>query len=287
MPEITKFPRRQVRRAPGASCLLLLATVLFAPDRAFAASVGSTFDSDDEGWLGHACIGAGLCSAADVDWAAGLSYRATGGSPVGGGAPAAGNGYIDLLDPGEVPPASGNDFAARLEPNPVTYAGAFAYGRTVMFDALIRTNGGGGTFDDPGTIVPGLVVAPLLAIETGAGTLVYITTDLPVIDGDWKHYTLTLQENPAATPLVDGNGWLLITDALAVVDPNPLGSAMFQAALASQTQTTVIAEWLKEGAEVETGGIDNFQVVPVPPALVLLAPALLGLGFSRRARAST
>lgn len=287
MHRITKPRRFRSRSALAAASVLLLATVLFAPERAVAASVGSTFDASDEGWLGHACVGAGLCSVGDVDWAAGLSHRPTGGSPVGGGAPAAGNGYIDLLDPGEIPPASGNDFAARLEPNPVTYAGAFAYGRTIMFDALIRTNGGGGTFDDPGTIVPGLVVAPLLAIETGAGTLVYITTDLPTIDGDWKHYAVSLQENPAATPLVDGNGWLLITDALAVIDPNPLAPATFQAALASQTQTTVIAEWLKEGAEVETGGIDNFQVVPVPPALVLLAPALLGLGFRRRARAST
>lgn len=287
MNKTTRFPRPRVRSVRDAACRLLLASVFFTPQAVIAASVGSTFDGGDEGWIGHACVGAGLCSAGDVDWAAGLTHRPTGGSPAGGGAPAAGNGYIDLLDPGEIPPASGNDFAARLEPNPVTYAGAFAYGRTVTFDALIRTNGGGGVFDDPGTIVPGLLVAPLLAIETGAGTLVYITTDLPVIDGDWKHYSVTLKENPGDAPLVDGNGWLLITDALAVVDPNPLGSAAFQAALASQTRTTVIAEWLKEGAEVETGGIDNFQVVPVPATLLLLAPALCGLGFARRARAST
>lgn len=278
----TIFSQHLLRSPFKAGGLILLTTLIFIPASALAATIGSTFDSGDEGWLGHACIGAGLCSAGDVDWAAGLSHLPDGGSPVGGGAPEAGNGYIALLDPGEIPPASGNDFAARLEPNPIAYAGAFAYGRTVTFDALIRTNGGGGTFDDPGSIVPGLLVAPLLAIETGAGTLVYLTSDLPTIDGDWKHYVVPLQENPAHTPLVDGNGWLLITDALAVIDPNPLGAAAFQATLAGQTQTTVIAEWLKEGAEVETGGIDNFQVVPLPAALPLLVAGVCVLALTRR-----
>jgi hypothetical protein len=88
---------------------------------------------------------------------------------------------------------------------------------TVTFDALIRTNADGVGCDDPGAIVPNLVVAPLLAIETGSGTLVCITTDLPAIDGEWKHYSITLQENPADTPLTDGNGWLVITNTLAAL----------------------------------------------------------------------
>ena len=285
MRNVTRSPQMPACGLRSAVRLLLLASVFCAPGSAIAAIIGSNFDSGDEGWRGHACVGAGLCSVADVDWTAGLTHVQSGGSLVGGGAPVADNKYINLLDPGEVPPLSGNDFAARLEPNPTTYAGAFTYGRTVTFDALIRSNGGGGVFDDPGTVIPDLVVAPLLAIQTGAGTLVYITTDLPVIDGDWKHYAITLQENPLDTPLVDGNGWLLITDALAAVDPNPLGAAPFQAALDSQTQTTVIAEWLKEGAEVETGGIDNFQVVPIPATLPLLWAVLCGLAFTRRRHA--
>jgi hypothetical protein len=40
---------------------------------------------------------------------------------------------------------------------------------------------------------------------------------LPAIDGEWKHYSITLQENPADTPLTDGNGWLVITNTLAAL----------------------------------------------------------------------
>lgn len=280
MRNLTTIRKALPRNLRFIVCSLLFAGMFSAPGIAAAVIVGSDFESGDEGWLGHACIGAGLCSVDDVDWTAQLSHVQTGGSAPGGGAPVAGNKYIDLVDPGE-PQAPGVDYAARLEPNPVTYAGAFTYGRTVTFDALIRTNGGGGTFDG----IPefgGAIVAPLLAIETTSGTLVYLTTQLPTIDGDWEHYSITLKDNPLDNPTVTGNGWVFVDAVGNVGDPNQ-NPAAFANFLATQFRTTVIAEWLKEGDEIETGGIDNFQVVPIPPALPLLAAALLGLGFTRRA----
>lgn len=242
------------RSAPhGAVAALGLLAAMLAP-AAHAAFASSDFEAGIDGWLGYSCPNPGNCVGIPAGGNAGIAHV------LGGGAPPGAN-YIEMLDPGDV-------LAARAEPNPAKFAGHYLPGRTIAFDVLVLTNGGGGEYNF-GSFGP---LAPLLAFESPVGLLVYTTSDLPVIDGPWKHYDV---------PLVASNDWLLLVGP----DPGPPSPAQFDAALASMTRLTVIAEWLDDVPELDTGGIDNFQVVPVPAALPLLGGALGLLGFATRRRA--
>lgn len=215
-----------------------------------AVTVSSDFETGIDGWLGYSCPNPGNCTGLSPGGVA-VNHVLGGGSPIGGGAPETGNNYIDTVDPGE-------DFAARVEPNPTKYGSLYAVGVTLSFDALVRSNGGGGVYDF-GNFGP---VAPLVAVESPLGMLVYATSDLPEIDGPWKHYSV---------PLVNGAAWFLATNqgfANSTVE-------QFALAIGNMTRLTLISEWLKEVQEIDTGGIDNFQVVPIPAALPLLGSAML------------
>jgi len=216
-----------------------------------AALASSDFESGADGWLGYACDNPGVCFGIASGGNLAIDHVTSGGNPPGAS-------YIETVDPG-------SDTAARVEPNPAKYSGLYALGNVLSFDARVDSNGGGGVYD-----LNSYAAAPLLAIETPLSLLVYLATDLPDIDGGWKHYDV---------PLVNGPNWILATLA-GIVAPD---DAQFAAALASMTRLTLISEWLKDGGDVDTGGIDNFRVVvPVPAALPLLGSVLMLLGVRHR-----
>ncbi len=244
------------RPAPWLAAMFVLIFIIGMPLSANAALAGSDFEAGIDGWLGYSCPNPGNCTAIAAGGNLGIDHVVGGGSAPGGGAPVGGSNFIQTVDPGATN-------AARVEPNPGVYGSLYAPGLILSFDALVRANGGGGNYDLD--IFPG---APLVAIETPLGILVYLTADLPVIDGDWKHYEV---------PLINSSAWWLAT----LVSAGPTSDANFALALANMTRLTLISEWLKEGAEVDTGGIDNFAVVPLPAALPLLAAGLLGVRLGR------
>ncbi|MEQ8230767.1 MAG: hypothetical protein RKL32_03565, partial [Gammaproteobacteria bacterium] len=217
--------------------LIAAALLAIAVTPASAALAGSDFATDADGWLGYACPNPGNCLGVGSANLA-VTWNADGGAPAGGGAAQAANGYIETVDPG-------GSTAARVEPDPNKYAGLYALGRSLSFDVLVRSNGGGGVYD-----LDAFAAAPLVAIEAPGAILVYAASDLPVIDGDWKHYDV---------PLANGPNWFLASLA-GVASPS---DGQFAATLAAMTRLTLISEWLKEGGEVDTGAIDNFQVVPL------------------------
>jgi len=222
-----------------------------------AAVVGSDFEDGIDGWLGYICPNPGNCTGESP--VNNITLVPNGGSPPGGGAPEAGNQYIHTVDPGE------ND-AARVEPNPAKFEPLYTLGRVLSFDVLVRSNGGGGEYD-----LGSFGAAPLVAIEVPNAVLVYTVSaaDLPVIDGDWKHYDV---------PLVNDTNWFLVTSG-GIGQPS---DAQFGLAIDNLVRLTIISEWLKEVDEIDTGGVDNFSVVPVPAALPLFGSALLLAGIRRR-----
>ncbi|MGR8918173.1 MAG: hypothetical protein ACU85V_01040 [Gammaproteobacteria bacterium] len=232
-----------------------------------AAAAVSDFESGIDGWIGYSCPNPGDCTAIGSGNLA-IDLVLSGGSPPGGGAPEGDNQFIETLDPG-------GSLAARVEPNPGKFASLYAPGAVLSFDARVNSGNGGGGYD-----LDDFGAAPLVAIETSGGVLVYLTAELPEIDRDWKHYRVPLVNDPAAWifAVVDGAG--------NVSSASPVSDVQFAAALGAMTRLTLISEWLKEGGEVDTGGIDNFQVVPIPAALPLLGSALLLLGARRRTAAS-
>lgn len=241
----------QVWRLPLIALALL--TLLAAADTRAAPLVFSDFTADAEGWTGISCTNPGLCAPASPVLA--VQHLDAGGNP---------EGYVRTIDPGE-------DNAARLVA-PAAFMSALATGLTLSFDVRVESNGGGGVFD------PNADFAPLVTIETsGLGTLVYALPKalFPTIDGDWAHYDVVFDGTDPA--------WLLFTGALNTITP-----AQFETAFAARTRLSLIGEWLKEGGEVDSGGIDNVALtaVPLPAPLALLAPALAWLSRTRR-RVST
>lgn len=247
-------PSNAMRRLGRLHNFFIIGTAMFAlsaAGQAGAALASSDFETGSDGWLGYACDNPGVCIGVAPGGNLAIDHVVSGGSPPG-------TSYIETVDPG-------SDTAARVEPNPSKYAGLFTVGNVLSFDALVDSNGGGGVYD-----LDDYAAAPLVAIETPVSLLVYLATDLPDIDGGWKHYDV---------PLVSGPNWILATLA-GILTPD---ETQFATALASMTRLTLISEWLKDGGDVDTGGIDNFRVVvPVPAALPLLGSVLLVLGVRRR-----
>lgn len=178
-----------------------------------------------------------------------VEHLALGGNP---------GGYIRARDPS-------SSTAGRIAP-PAAFASLLALGQTLAFDALVERNGGDGVYDS--------ATAPLVTIETPGGTLVFATDVLPTIDGDWQHYEV---------PLFEDAGWQLATNSVRALDPGE-----FAVLFATRTRLTIIAEWLNDTADLDTGGLDNLTLtaVPLPGALPLLAAAVAAasLGFRRSAR---
>jgi len=237
------LPSAFMRRLRAASCSVLAA---FAWTGALQAAVVVGFDDDAAGWTGLACPNPGVCALGSAPLA--IEHRATGGNP---------GGYIRTRDPS-------SDTAGRVEP-PAAFASLLAEGQTLSFDVLVERNGGDGAYDS--------ATAPLVTIETASGTLVYLTADLPDIDGDWTHYEVPIADDPA---------WQLATTSLRALAPGE-----FTTLFAARTRLTLISEWLNDTADLDTGGIDNvaLSAVPVPAALPLFAAAMLGLGLRRYRRA--
>jgi len=222
---------------------VLLCAALYAGESGAAVV---DFDADAAGWTGLACPNPGVCALGSAPLT--VEHRATGGNP---------GGYIRTQDPS-------SSTAGRVLP-PGSFTALLAEGLTLSFDVLVETNGGQGFYDAN--------TAPLVTIETAGGTLVYLTADLPVIDGGWKHYDVPIFDDPA---------WQLATTSLRALDPGE-----FSTLFASRTRLTLISEWLKDSDDLDTGGIDNvtLSAVPVPAALPLLASGVLlvlGCGSRRR-----
>ncbi|MCC7122720.1 MAG: hypothetical protein IT493_14300 [Gammaproteobacteria bacterium] len=220
---------------------LLLFAVLCAGQARAATIIG--FDTDAAGWTGLACPNPGVCALGSTSLA--IEYLAAGGNP---------GGYIRTQDPS-------SSTAGRVAP-PDAFANLLTEGLLLSFDARVERNGGDGIYD--------AALAPLVTIETAAGTLVYATGDLPTIDGGWKHYTVPLFDDPV---------WQLVTTSVRGLAPGE-----FTTLFATRTRLTLISEWLNDTADLDTGGLDNIALaaVPLPGALPLLASAVLAAGLQRR-----
>ena len=234
-------PRRNVNaiRAMVVVGLFGLATTAQA-----AVVASSSFTADAEGWTGLSCPNPGVCALGADPLA--VQHLVAGGNP---------GGYIRTKDPS-------NTHAGRVTP-PSTFSSNFALGQILSFDVLVEKNGGDGVFD--------ATLAPLVTIESASGTLVYGTTDFPIIDGPWKHYEVPFAADP--------NWSIFAGGALRALLPGE-----FDTAFGIQTRLTIISEWLKDSTAVDTGGLDNvvLSTVPVPAALPLFVTALCGLGIKRK-----
>ncbi len=220
------------------------------------AAVVSTFDSDTDGWVGLRCPNPGICAAGSITLGAtNFMHVGTGGNP---------GGYILTVDPS-------SETAGRVQA-PEAFLNALAVGLTLSFDASITDPGNTGGFDSD--------IAPLVTIDGDGMTLVYAITsdDFPKIDGPWKHYDI---------PIGVGLGWFSFLHSNPpsnIGGVSPASASDFDTVLESRQRLTLISEWLDDEADLDTGGIDNVQIVPVPAALPLMFSALGGLGWLVRKR---
>ncbi len=224
---------------------LVFAASLSATSAHAAILASASFDLDAEGWTGLACPNPGVCALGALPLT--VQHLAANGNP---------GGYIRTRDPSSAT-------AGRVAP-PSAFDSLLAVGRTLSFDVLVERNGGDGFYDS--------ATAPLVTIETSGGTLVFATTDLPSIDGAWKHYDVPLFADP---------GWQLVTASARALAPDE-----FDTLFATRTRLTIISEWLKDSEDLDTGGLDNvtLSAVPLPGALPLMMAALAGLAARRLRR---
>lgn len=248
----TAETRNRIGRVAGALLLSAGATLTPLSNAAAFAVAESTFDSSAESWTGLACLNPGLCAFGNV--ALPVQHLADGGNP---------GGYIRARDPG-------SSTAGRLLP-PASFSSSFALGQTLSFDVRVERNGGDGEYG-AGTQASG---APLVAVESGFLTLVFGSNDFPVIDGGWKHYDV---------PFADGPGWMVFDGNLGQL--RALAPGEFDTAFTGMTRLTIVAEWLDDSQDLDTGGLDNVRLsaVPVPAALPLALSAFGLLAAFRRAR---
>ncbi|MEM7255203.1 MAG: hypothetical protein AAF493_27700 [Pseudomonadota bacterium] len=213
----------------------------------------STFDTDEDMWVGLACPNPGLCVGPEVLLPNPGKFRhvATGGP---GGV---GDGFIQGEDPD-----SGNVAQLKAPPKFIT---ALPNADTLSFDVLVEDPDGTGAFENDPT--------PAIAITGGGSTIVYGAQN-PAI-GVWTHFDVALAPGP---------GWVVVTSGGFA----PADASDFATVMGAVSQLTFIGEWLNDDADIDTGGLDNVRLsaVPVPAALPLLLSAFGLLAIVRRRRAA-
>ena len=272
IPGSLRYGSRSIITAVLAIAILTCTTNIRA---AMSGIAWSTFDGttpDFDGWVGRSCVNPGLCSFS-VDLGAKYTHQTIGG--VGD------SGYIRGEDPS-------SETAARVfAPSKFVDALHEGAGQVLKLSANAVDVDGSGEFD-PTALVLG---APLVTIEYGfdanpldivpatGATLVYVipSSEFPTKDGTWAHYMVPLDATD--------DGWLYFDNSDPAGTRRDATSADFTAILAEEgKRLTAILEWLNDSNDLDTGGLDNIHLVPVPAALPLMMSALLGLGFAARRR---
>ncbi len=218
------------------------------------AAVSSTFDTDADGWTGMTFTNQGVFVNNTLP---GFNYHPSGGNP---------GGYISTLDPGPT-------LAARLGA-PGNFLGnqSVFLGGSLTFDLTIDRTGP--VDQDP---------PPLLLLQNGSASLLYIDGPVPSV-GIWPSYVIPLVPQAPTVPF--GAGWYAFT-AGNLLSARSAVQADFDAVFANLTHFSITGEFINDGANFDTVGLDNvvLQAVPIPPSLPLLLGALVGgLGMGRRRR---
>ncbi|MBK6660303.1 MAG: hypothetical protein IPG43_20150 [Proteobacteria bacterium] len=242
----------QFRSAPGrrsSAGLLLLVIALWAAQA--HAAISSTFDSDADGWTGMTFTNQGEFVNATLP---GFNFHAAGGNP---------GGYVSTLDPGPT-------LAARLGAPGKFLGNQSAFlGGSVSFDLTIDRTGP--VDQDP---------PPLLLLQSGAASLLFIGSPVPQL-GSWTSYIIPLA--PLAPTVPFGTGWY------AFAAGNPLSAhaavqADFDAIMTNLTHFSITGEFINDGANFDTVGLDNvvLQAVSIPPTLLMLLGGMGGVLLMRR-----
>lgn len=224
--------------------LLLLALTLWGLEA--HAAISSSFDTDADGWTGMTFNNQGVLVNNTLP---GFNYHPAGGNP---------GGYISTLDPGSTQ-------AARLgAPSKFLGDQSVFMGGSLSFDLTIDRSGP--VDQDP---------PPLLLLQNGSASLLYIDSPVPSI-GVWTSYAVPLA--PVVPTVPFGAGWY----AFAAGNPLSARAALqsdFDAVFANITHFSITGEFINDGDNFDTVGLDNvvLQAVPIPPSLPLLLGALVGV----------
>ena len=121
---------------------------------------------------------------------------------------------------------------------------------------------------------------PLLLLQNGSASLLYIDSPVPSV-GVWTSYLIPLV--PVTPTVLLGAGWY----AFAAGNPLTARAAVqsdFDAVFANITHFSITGEFINDGDNFDTVGLDNvnLQAVPIPPSLPLLLGALAGVIVTRR-----
>lgn len=215
------------------------------------AAVGSTFNTDADGWTGMTFTNQGVFVNNTLP---GFNYHSVGGNPVG---------YISTLDPG---PTS----AARLgAPSKFLGNQSVFMGGSLTFDLTIDR--AGPVDQDP---------PPLLLLQNGSASLLYLDSPVPSV-GVWTSYVIPLVPVAPAVPF--GSGWYAFT-AGNLFSARTAVQTDFDAVFANITHFSITGEFINDGANFDTVGLDNvvLQAVPIPPSFPLMLGALAVLATGRR-----
>jgi hypothetical protein len=229
----------------GATLLLLL--IAISVQQAHAA-ITSTFDSDADGWTGMTFTNQGVVVNAALP---GFNFHASGGNL---------GGFISTLDPGPT-------LAARLgAPGKFLGNQSTFLGGSVSFDLTIDRSGP--VDQDP---------PPLLLLQSGVASLLFIGSPVPSV-GAWTSYSIPLA--PVAPTVPFGTGWY----AFAAGDPLSAHAAVqadFDLVMANLTHFSITGEFINDGENFDTVGLDNvvLQAVPIPQTLPMLLGGLSGILF--------
>jgi hypothetical protein len=217
------------------------------------AAISSTFDTDADGWSGMTFTNQGVFLNNTLP---GFAYHSVGGNP---------GGNIATTDPGPTE-------AARLgAPGKFLGNQANVLGGSLAFDLTIDRTGQ--VDQNP---------PPLVLIQNGGHSLLFLGTPVPVV-GIWTSYLITLQPQPPASPF--GVGWYAFTagnvqSAVAATQND------FNTVFANITQLSITGEFINDGANPDTVGLDNvvMSAVPVPAGWALLLSAMGAMASARRSR---
>lgn len=231
----------------------LIAAAMLASASAGAATVSSTFDSDNEGW-------------STLRYTLGISFDADLGPSDFDGLFGNGAGSISASE-------LGPNVAARFSA-PAPFTGdlsAFVNG-TISFQLIIKANPGASAL----TFLPGAVVFENAAANLAIG----LTGSLPVA-GSWTTYSAQLSENGIVDPTASGFWSAFAPNTI----PGPKATqADIELVLSNVTRTTFTGE-VTDSTD-DTIALDNVHLtmVPIPASLPLLAAGLFGVRVARTRR---